>query len=503
MTHPRPTSQDPQDPDDAGLRRFLLRRTKIVLLLMFVAACGFIGLELATAPVLGPHTLVKLCGLATISLGLLVVRHPLALDYAVPLSILVVGVGYAGTVLSGALSPSQEYATSAIVLITASLAVGTVLPWGAGAQLVSVLIAVICLVAGVLAADGNLDIVWDDAGAAVVLALGSSVVLAREVRHTRREAAANDRQRRAAEGEIRAFNATLERRVFERTVALAEANRRLEEESDRARNRQDELAHVQRLHLVNEMAATMAHEFHQPLGAVANYAAGGAHRLRSGNFTPAEILAVLEKIAAEAVRAGDILRNVRRMASRKGHTMELVDVASAMIDAARMLESLARRHGVELRVELPPGARVIGDRSQLDQVFVNLLLNAIEATEQAPEGTRRVDVTATVTGTELRIRVKDTGPGIDDDAIEKLFTPFFTTKANGIGMGLAISRNITESHGGSLIALPHRSPGAEFLLSLPAVSHGVRQDALQGEPGVGVPEGGERPPAPSRRDPGT
>lgn len=467
--------------EEEGLRILLVRRTRLALLLMFFAGMGFTVLELVTAPTLGPHTVVKLFGLATILLGLQLSRLPWIERHALGYSILVIGVGYSLTVLSGMLSPSREYATSALVIVAASFMVATVFPWGAGPQAVSVLIAVVTLLAGVLVADGNLGILWDDPGAAVVLALMASIVLAREARLTRRQLRTQNRQRQAAEAEIRAFNSTLEERVRERTIALAESNRRLEEESDRARRRQEELARVQRVHLVGQMAAALAHEIHQPLGAIANYAAGAAHRLRSGKYEPAEIGDVLLKISQEAVRGGEILRELRRLTNRHATAMELVDVGAVARDAARVVEHLARSLSVQVDVAIPAGARIIGDPVQLEQVLINLLVNAVEAAASAAAPARRVEVSATAAGKEIIVRVRDTGPGIDPADAAKLFSPFYSTKPDGLGMGLAISRAIAEAHGGSLVALPERRRGAELLLSLPSAAPLEAPPAARGD----------------------
>lgn len=474
---------------------------------MFLAGAGFTLLELATAPALGPHTVVKAFGLTTIAVALVTLRSKWAEENIRPFSVAIISVGYVGTALSGILSPSGEYATSAIVFISASLVSATILPWGPWAQSVTVLIAAASLAANVWFADGSLAIMLTDPGAAVCLALASSVAIAHEVRHARQESARQYEMRCHAEETVRALNADLERRVLTRTAELALVNQRLQDESEqrrqteeRLRRRQDELAHVQRLYLVNEMAAAVAHEIHQPLGAIANYAQAGAHRLRRGEVDPPELLRICDRIAAESLRAGGILRGLRRLASQGGTSMEIVDLNGVIAEAAAMLELQARRHHVEVEINPSTGdAPVVGDRTQLEQAVVNLLLNAIDAASESPDDRRRVALSAQVDGEQVQVSVRDTGPGIPADAVAKLFTPFFTTKPNGLGMGLAISRTIAEAHGGSL-ASARPSRGAEFRIVLPLVhaqesraAHAPAHSAVTRFAGAEIPGAVDKP----------
>jgi C4-dicarboxylate-specific signal transduction histidine kinase len=170
------------------------------------------------------------------------------------------------------------------------------------------------------------------------------------------------------------------------------------------------------------------------------------------------------------VRGGEILRELRRFTNRHATAMELVDIGAVARDAARVVEHLARGLSVHVDVAIPVEARIIGEPVQIEQVLVNLLVNAVEAAATAAAPARRVEISATAAGKEIIVRVRDTGPGIDPADAAKLFSPFFSTKPDGLGMGLAISRAIAEAHGGSLVALPDRRRGAELLLSLPAAA---------------------------------
>jgi signal transduction histidine kinase len=471
---PRRDSDHDGPDSESDLRALLLRRMRLVLWLMLAIGVGFTALELLLAPALGPHTVVKAFGLTAIMSSLILLHRPWGAAHVYGLSLLIISSAYAATALSAALSPSHEYLTTSTLFVCASLVTATLLPWGTWPQVLTVVVGLVSLAANVLWSDGTLDAADSDPGAAVVLALAASIAVAREMHRSRADAQHQDHLRRQAETEIRTLNATLERRVRDRTAELAAANLQLEAEieerqriADALRQRQDDLAHVQRLHVVNQMAALLAHEIHQPIGAIANYAQGAVHRLRAGSAPAPEILPVLEKIAAEALRAGGILRGVRRLVTDQSAPSEPIDVNDAVADAARMLEFQARRHGVELHV-VATATRpfVTADRSQIEQVLVNLMLNGIDAVAGGA-GSRVVHVDTAVEGEDAAITVSDTGPGIPPDTAAKLFKPFFTTKAHGLGMGLAISRSIVEAHGGELSLSSPPQGGAAFRITLP------------------------------------
>lgn len=237
------------------------------------------------------------------------------------------------------------------------------------------------------------------------------------------------------------------------------------------RRHQDELARVLRLHTIDEMAAAVAHEIHQPLCAITNYAQGGVRRLRAGDFYPAALLDAFEQIAAEGLRAGQILRGIRSFIRRDSSEETAVDVRALAGDALRVLEPEARLHGVTVRLEdgeaLPP---VRGNAIQIEQVLVNLMLNGVQAVATDDCVRREVVVAATRSGDTVEVAVSDSGGGIAADMTDKLFSPFATTKALGLGLGLAISRTIVENHGGRLWATSMERAGATFRFSLPLAS---------------------------------
>ncbi len=237
------------------------------------------------------------------------------------------------------------------------------------------------------------------------------------------------------------------------------------------RHHQDELAHVLRLHTMDAMAAAVGHEINQPLCAITNYAQGGVRWLRTGPVDPGVLLDVFEKIAAEGLRAGQVLRSIRSLIRRENAEETLVDLRALAGEAVRVLEPQARQHGVTVRLEdgevLPT---VSGNATQIEQVMVNLMLNGVEAVAAHRLARREVVVAATCNGDAVEVAVSDSGGGIDAGVANQLFSPFVTTKAHGLGLGLAISRTIVENHGGRLWATSTPEEGATFRFSLPLAS---------------------------------
>ena len=241
---------------------------------------------------------------------------------------------------------------------------------------------------------------------------------------------------------------------------------------------QSELVHVSRLSAMGEMAAALAHELNQPLGAIANYT-NGCKRLLA-HPDPAAIaktLEVLDKAAEQALRAGQIIRRLREFVAR-GETEKRVEPVARLIEEASALALVgAGEQGIKARVALAPDTNsVLADRVQVQQVLVNLMRNAREAMQNSER--RELTVEAQPLSPDLVvIAVSDTGPGISDEVADRLFQPFVTTKATGMGVGLSICRTIVEAHGGRLTAERNGDGGATFRLTLPAAHNGdLRHD---------------------------
>ncbi|WP_104202565.1 PAS domain S-box protein [Billgrantia saliphila] len=230
-----------------------------------------------------------------------------------------------------------------------------------------------------------------------------------------------------------------------------------------ARRHQEQIAHANRLATTGELASNIAHELNQPLTTIANYANGALLQLRTAPDRPAGDLALpLERIGEQVQRLGERLRHIRTFV-RKGQTRPRPVVLLDVVDAAcRLCEWQYQQARIELRYELPEVLpRVLADPIALEQVLVNLLLNALEASRERP-GASEVLVGALHSGPrEVTFRVSDQGPGIGADDAQAIFAPFHTNRSDGLGMGLAISRSLMEAMGGSLM-LEDGSDGATF-----------------------------------------
>jgi PAS domain S-box-containing protein len=229
------------------------------------------------------------------------------------------------------------------------------------------------------------------------------------------------------------------------------------------------LAHVTRLSSMGEMASAIAHEVNQPLTAVVTYTQACMRLLRSGQASPEEIVAWMERAGAQAERASEIIRHLRTFI-RKDEAQFAPLALNALVHAvARLVRPDAMQSGVDVVTDLAEGLPAfLGDGIQVQQVLVNLVRNAVEAIDGGGCERREVRV-STRRGADgtLEALVEDTGPGFDDEAAAQLFEPFFSTKSQGMGIGLSISRSIVEAHGGTLRAAPRPGGGALFCMALP------------------------------------
>ncbi|MDX2171137.1 MAG: PAS domain-containing protein [Deltaproteobacteria bacterium] len=234
-----------------------------------------------------------------------------------------------------------------------------------------------------------------------------------------------------------------------------------------AREHQAELAHVLRLSTMGEMASGLAHEINQPLGAIANYAQGCARRLRNGTADVETLLPVIDKIGAEALRAGEVIRRLRDLVRKEEPRQAPADLNLLVRETLRLVEPEARERNVRIQLELAPALPPISCNDiQIEQVLLNLLLNGVEAVEASPNGVRRVTVATAAVPNGVEVAVSDSGAGLPDPPVD-VFKPFFTTKPDGLGMGLSISRSIIEAHGGQLSATRNPERGSTFRFVLP------------------------------------
>ena len=238
---------------------------------------------------------------------------------------------------------------------------------------------------------------------------------------------------------------------------------------EQARQHQAELAHVLRLGTMGEMAAGIAHEINQPLGAVANYARGSVLRLRSGSVASAELLPILEAIAQESLRAGEIIRRVRDLVRKEPGEQKPVDLNALVRESAHFVESDARQHRIRIQLDLAADLRpVTCNGVQIEQVLLNLLRNAVEAVQSAARGDGRVVIATAAEGRDaIAVSVCDNGVGLPESGAD-VFAAFYSTKADGLGMGLSISRSIIEAHRGRLWVRRNPDRGTTFQFTLPA-----------------------------------
>ncbi len=219
---------------------------------------------------------------------------------------------------------------------------------------------------------------------------------------------------------------------------------------------------------MGEMASGLAHELNQPLSAVFYYIRGCVRRLESGRGNIDQILAAMRRASEQAQRAARIVAQMRAFV-RKGE-MRIVpcDVNSVVTETAGLAEPETKRHSLTVQLDLAPGLPLVrADRTQLQQVILNLVTNAIEAVHGLPPDRRRLVITTRQAGGCLTVAVRDTGRGLAPEIAGQVFDPFFTTRPDGLGMGLSISRSIIEAHGGRIELAPGPGPGTTFVLSLP------------------------------------
>lgn len=264
-----------------------------------------------------------------------------------------------------------------------------------------------------------------------------------------------------AQGKMRVFGAAQD--VSERKRA-----------EERAHQHQAELAHVLRVSTIGEMAATLAHEINQPLSAIVSYAKGCARRLKAGAGDPRELQETMEHIAAQALRADQIIRRLRDFVRNERPRRERVQIDQLVRDVRRLVDPEAREHGVTIHLTLPPGLPPVEvHRVQIEQVVLNLVRNGFEALEGSDPAQRVLSIETSMADAAIEVAVRDDGKGLSAAETERIFAPFFTTKPNGLGMGLSISRSIIEAHGGHLWATPNDEHGTTFRFTVPVKGGGT------------------------------
>ena len=257
-----------------------------------------------------------------------------------------------------------------------------------------------------------------------------------------------------------------------RVVFLVTESRDISEQKqaeEEARQHRERIAHVSRLSTLGEMAAGIAHEINQPLTAISLFAQAGRRLIESGNVE--KMGEVCTKLNEHALRASDVVERMQTMARQGENNKEVVDCNDLMESAVKLAEAEARINDIRIEFErgydLPP---ISVDGVQIQQVALNLLRNAMEATSASDAGDDRSVTLRTCRNgmNEIEVSVSDQGCGVPDERIDKLFTPFSTTKKSGMGMGLSISQAIVRAHGGQIRFHNNDDGGATFSFTLPA-----------------------------------
>jgi PAS domain S-box-containing protein len=245
--------------------------------------------------------------------------------------------------------------------------------------------------------------------------------------------------------------------------------KRAEEEHERLRQLELDLAHVNRISMMGELAASLAHEILHPIATARNNARAGMRFLEMSPPNLDEVRDALACIVRDADRANNIVGRMRDHIKKAPPRREPFDLNEAIQEVIATVGSAIDKNGVSVRTRLMDRLNPVrGDRVQLQQVVLNLILNAVEAMSSIKEGARELSISSRQSQTsDLLVAVQDSGPGIDLEHIEQVFAPFYTTKTNGIGMGLSICRSIIAAHGGRLWAEANQPRGATFQFTLP------------------------------------
>jgi PAS domain S-box-containing protein len=263
-----------------------------------------------------------------------------------------------------------------------------------------------------------------------------------------------------------------------RPTALLETNNDVTERKktdESLAQAQSDLTRVNRIMLVGEMTSSIAHEINQPLTGVVSNAGTALRWLAAEPPNLEEARHYLELIVRDGKRASEVITRIRGLVRKEPPRTDRIDLNDAVLEVLALVNREVERYGIAVHTELARGLPMVtADRVQLQQVILNLVANAIEAMSGVDDRPRElVVVTASGAAGDVQVEVRDTGPGLDPDRADAVFRSFYSTKPNGMGMGLSISRSIVEAHGGTLETLPNQPQGAAFRFRVPIEGEGA------------------------------
>jgi PAS domain S-box-containing protein len=245
--------------------------------------------------------------------------------------------------------------------------------------------------------------------------------------------------------------------------------KRAEEERERLRQLEAELAHLDRVSMLGELAASIAHEVNQPLSGIVSNGSACLRFLARDTPNMEEVREALRDIVRDGKRAGEVIARIRALTKKAATPREKLDLNDTLREVLVLVADEAKKRKVIIRTQFADDlSPVSGDRVQLQQVGLNLIMNGIEAMSGVDQRPRELAITTrNVDADQVQVTVQDSGTGLDPNTIGRIFEPFYTTKASGMGMGLSISRSIVQAHGGRLWATVNDGPGTSFHFTLP------------------------------------
>jgi C4-dicarboxylate-specific signal transduction histidine kinase len=287
------------------------------------------------------------------------------------------------------------------------------------------------------------------------------------------------------------FDANGEFRGYRGTGTDVTALMRAREEHERLRQLESDLAHMNRLSMMGELAASLAHEIAQPVAAARNNARAATHFLDRSLPDLGQVREALACVVDDADRAGEILDRIRAHIKKAPPRKERVDLNQAITDVIALAQGAIIKNGASVQTRFTEGLpNVQADGVQLQQVVLNLILNAVEAMGSVEKGIRELSIsTEQHHAGGVFVAVRDSGPGIAPEHLDRVFDAFYTTKSSGVGMGLSICRSIINAHGGRLWADVNASGGAVFQFTLPS----AEKEIMNSRPAAhqtGEPNGG-------------